>query len=126
MPAYGTLQVPNVPTCLFPGDQLDLWKNEQPAPGTASLPAALAMKEATSLVTFSIELFFAAAPGVFAVDIEVADTDQDAFYQKLDTLNTVDANNHARNQYVAVEANFVRARMTTRTNAVNGTVRLSR
>lgn len=70
---------------------------------------------------FAVDGKFSAAPGVFEVDIQVADVDADANYQTISNGNvsTVDATNNTFHfDCTWIVAKFVRAKLLTRTNAV--------
>lgn len=120
MPAYSTAQTP---FSIFPGQQVKVWSAETPAAGnggaSASQQVALGNAQGGSgSVHFHGQ--FAAAPGVFEVDCQVADVDVDSSYQTLQNLNitTVDATNNTFHAEVVTEAPFARMLMRTRTNAV--------
>jgi hypothetical protein len=126
MPNYNSLLV----NAVYPGDQYFLFNAEQPTAPQASQQVCLGNAyDNTNSQGVSIELFFSGAPGAFEVDIQVADTDQDTAYITYPTagiITTVNANNFARTELVPVKAKFLRARLVSRTNAVNLTVKVSR
>lgn len=70
---------------------------------------------------FSVDGLFSAAPGVFEVDIQVAQADVDSLYQTISggNLNSVDPTNQTFHlDAPTAQGNFVRGRILTRTNAV--------
>lgn len=129
MPNYNTLASIPIPA-IYPGDQVLLFNAEQPAAPQASQQVCLANAyDNTNSQAAAIELFFSAAPGVFEVDIQVADTDQDTAYITVPgqgVITTVNPNNFARVELVPLKAKFLRVKLVTRTNAVNLTVKVTR
>lgn len=95
---------------------------ESPTPPQAGQAFALAGPLSLgSSFGFAVDGKFSGAPGVFEVDIQVADVDADANYQTASGMNisTVDATNftfHA--DCTLITARFARVRLLTRTNAV--------
>lgn len=102
---------------------------ESPTPPQAGQAFALAgSRSLSSSVGFAADGKFSAAPGVFEVDVQVADVDADANYQTISSGNvtTVDATNNTFHfDCPLVVANFARLKLTLRTNAVGfvGTIR---
>jgi hypothetical protein len=117
-------------TAIYPGDQFLLFNAEQPAPGQASQQVCLAnAPNATSLPGAAVEIFFSAAPGAFNVQVQEADTDTDAAYITIPTtgtITTVSGTNFARVEFPTLKAKFLRVLLSTRTNAVNLTVKVTR
>jgi hypothetical protein len=71
-------------------------------------------------------LSFAANPGAFAVDLQVADTDQEKFYVTKATLNTgLNPTFAGRIEATNIIAKLVRLKMVTLTNAVKVTAKVS-
>lgn len=113
MPAYGTL-IP--PTALYPGDSYKCINNESPASGTLSQQVALGRKDADNGGRLSVEITFAANPGVFEVDLMVSDTDNPADYVMNNGIDAVDATFTAR---VEVNVNALFAALLTKTQNAN-------
>lgn len=117
---------------IAPGDSIQVWNAEQPAPGNGLAAASqqIAAIYAQGLGTgISFKGFFSAAPGAFEIDVQASDVDADAQYQTLPNGNIVSVD--AVNQtflYEDMTANhkFYRALMRTRTNAVNVTANFKR
>lgn len=138
MPNYpqpaGSSTQPNPPSSLYQGDSYLLWNNEAVTAGKASIEVATVSggKYDNYPAHLGFELQFSAAPGVFELDIQEADTDEDIFYQQVQqggagvAITTVSANNTARVDVVPVQGKFVRAFMKTLTNVVNTTLKVSR
>lgn len=112
------------------GDPVTVYAAENPASGasgaSASMAVALPAEYSNGLRPFSVSCKFAAAPGAFTDEVQVADTDVDANYQTIQggVINTVDA---VQNTYIVDVPNNTHrfARILTRTqnaNAVNKTV----
>src|SRR6476659_4949893 len=75
MPAYGSAPIQN----LSPGYPSVLWNAETVANGAISV--AVNLKRNANLPNCaSVEISFAATPGAFQIDVEVADTDADKYY----------------------------------------------
>lgn len=95
---------------------------ETPAAPQAGLAYALAGNTQLSAPDgFAVDGRFSAAPGVFEVDVQVADTDADANYQTISNGNvtTMDATNFTFHfDCTFVRARFARVLLRTRTNAV--------
>lgn len=129
MPAY------NANAALYaiaPGDSIQVWNAEQPAPGNGGVSASqqIAAVYAQGIGTgISFKGFFSGAPGVFEIDVQASDVDSDAQYQTLPNGNitTVDSTN---NTFLFEDLNanhkFYRALMRSRTNAVNVTANFKR
>jgi hypothetical protein len=127
MPNYNTLAAIPIPA-VYPGDQFLLFNAEQPAAPQASQQVCLAnAPNASSSQSVAIELFFSAAPGAFSIQPQVADTDTDAAYiAEGAAITTVNAGNFARVELTAIKAKFLRVLLSSRTNAVNLTVKVTR
>jgi len=126
--AAGTSTLPAFPpSSLGPGDSGLAFNAEQPAVPQASVEFALANKDSNYPQSLSVELQFSGAPGAFSASLQTADTDGDIFYQTEGAaISTVSANNTARVEFSSVKAKFARLLLSTRTNAVNLTARISR
>jgi hypothetical protein len=127
MPAY----VAGSPTQLSYGQVFTVWNGEQPAPGgggaSASSAAFLLALSTKSGTPFGVDIKFAADPGVFEIDIQVAAVDSDTNYQTVQNgvVNAVDPTNHTYHFDFFGTARFARLLMRTRTNAVNVTASLT-
>src|SRR6185312_2427894 len=90
MPNYNTLASIPIPS-VYPGDVVILFNSEQPSVPQASQQVALAnyLGADDGPYSFSIELQFSGAPGVFEVDVQVADTDTDAAYTQIPTTGAI-------------------------------------
>lgn len=73
----------------------------------------------------SFQLTFGAAPGTFAVDIQAADTDVDANYVTVTTLNSLSANGAARADFTNLWPLFVRGKVVSIGNAVTARLLVS-
>lgn len=106
------------------GNPENVWAAETPASGSggasASKAVALPAEYSNGLRPFSVSAKFAAAPGAFEVDVQVADADVDANYQTIQNGNitTVDAVNNTF--HVDVPTNTARfARLLMRIQSAN-------
>lgn len=114
-----------------PGDAVQVWNAEQPTPGTGNASASqnVAIPLTTGKnTTVEVDGFFAAAPGVFEIDIQAALNDVDAQYATITggVINAVDATNQTFRFSGSVDARFIRLLMRTRTNAVAVTASIRR
>jgi hypothetical protein len=127
MPNYNTLASIPIPA-VYPGDQVLLFNAEQPAAPQASQQVCLANAyDNTATQGASIELFFSGAPGAFSIQPQVADTDIDAAYiAEGAAITAVNTGNFARVELTAIKAKFLRVLLSSRTNAVNLTVKVTR
>lgn len=105
-------------------------QGEQPAVPQASMSCNLqAGSEGQPNPVLAVELLFSGAPGVFQLEIQVADTDADGLYvtpgDPAYTITSVNANNAAQ-AVLMPGKKFVRARLTSRTNAVTAIVKFTR
>lgn len=95
---------------------------EQPAVPQAGQAFALAGPQSlASSFGFAVDGKFSAPPGVFEVDVQVADVDADANYQVISNGNvtTVDATNFTFHfDCTLVTAKFARVKLVSRANAV--------
>lgn len=89
MPAY---QTTGSITALYQGDSFFFWNNETPAVGSSSLQAALGMDGGSQGTAASVEISFAANPGVFEVDVQTSDTDIDSDYVSKTSINQANLN----------------------------------
>jgi hypothetical protein len=102
---------------------------EQPAPPQAGQGFALANRGDNSMVPwgFIVDVLFSAAPGAFEIDVQGAFVDADAEYSVVGgTITTLDTNNAVKAHFdgVQIGANFIRAKLISRTNAVGVIVRI--
>lgn len=110
------------------GGTISLMQSEQPALLSAGTAIGLMQRsDAPNPTQFFASGKFDAAPGVFEVDIQVADVDVDAAYSTAagGLVNAVDAVNFGFHVAITDRANFARHFIRARANAVNyaGTVR---
>lgn len=119
MPAYGSA-APGASSTMGGA----VWNNEAVAAGGKSVPICLA-RSANLPNCVSVQLEFAADPGAFAVDLQVADTDADKYYVTKATLNTgLNPTFVGRMEVTNLVAKFARLKMVTKTNAVNVTAKM--
>ena len=115
MPQYGSA----TPITHSTGRPSTVWNAE-----TLTLPAqakslAISMKRQPNWPNcVSVELQFSASPGAFAIDVETADTDADAFYVMKASVSALGAGNTARLEMTNIVAKFMRLKMNSRTNLV--------
>lgn len=107
--------------------QAFLFNNESVAAGRASIAVQLErIPRASYPFAASFQIKFSAAPGAFEVDIQVADTDNDADYVTVAQLSSVTTGLTARYDMTTLWPKFVRVFVTTLTNAVNITALVTR
>ena len=105
---------------------------EQPAPPQASIAAGLppAANFQPAQPAISIEIRFSGAPGAFNVQVQEADTDADAFYitpsNLAYTMTVVNGQNIARADLTTGAGKFIRILLSSRTNAVAMTAKVTR
>lgn len=127
MPVYGSDSPYETPPTLNAGRPVAVWDDE----GVETSPPETASSQSVGLhrypnlpTVLSVEVRFAEDPGVFALDLQIADTDEDEFYV---TKATLDGGlNDAfvgRIEAINVVGKFARLRMSTLTNAVNVTAK---
>jgi hypothetical protein len=96
----------------------------------ASIAVSLANTDEGNNDNVAMEIFFDGAPGAFEIDAQEADTETVNAYQIASggaaKLTVISANNTGRIDMTNVVARFMRAYITTLTNAVGIIVRLSR
>jgi nitrogenase subunit NifH len=125
MPAYapGTTGIPL--QAIYPGGPgAIVWSAERPLTNAVSIAVVIAGPYDRVVDSVSFEILFAGVPGAFEVDIQEADTDEDAAYIAITNalVSAVNAGNYARYDLSPIKARFVRAFMKTQTaNAVNVT-----
>ncbi len=108
--------------------QVFLFQNETVGAGTSSIACQL-RRERGNFYPFgmSLELSFSGDPGAFEVDIQTADTDQNAKYVTINMITAgLNASFTGRVELPAFWAKYVRAKIVTLTNAVAVTVLLTR
>ena|SRR5579872_206528 len=123
MPAYSNA---TPPYSIAQGDSVQVWNAEQPAAGGGGASASMrvALTPQPGRKGFSVNGFFSAAPGVFEIDVQVSDVDNDAQYQTISggNITTVDGTNNTFHlDAPGVTALFARLLMRSRANAVNVT-----
>lgn len=114
MPAYGSVS----PPLMSAGYGSAVWNNENVTAGSCS--QAVCMHRNPNLPNcISVQLKFATDPGAFSIGLEVADTDQDAYYVSKATLTTgLNPSFVGRIEATNIVAKFLRLRLNTLTNAV--------
>ena len=118
MPVYGTTA-----QTLEAGRPAMVWNNESVAVNSSSLAVGLQRHE-NFPNCLSVEVLFASDPGAFAVDLQMADTNEDKYFVTKATLEEgLNATFAGRIEATNVVAKFARLRMVTLTNAVNVTAR---
>lgn len=107
--------------------QAFLFNNESIAAGTASIAVQLERISHSSYpFGASFQLKFSGNPGVFEVDIQVADTNADSDYISVAQLSTVNSGFVTRFDLTNLWPKFVRGNVVTLTNAVNTTLLVTR
>lgn len=103
---------------------------EQPAAPQASIAVQLQAQDGGPPPMISVEGRFSGAPGAFNVQIQEADTDADAFYitpaNASYTITAVSSQNTFRVDLSPTGGKFVRVLLSSRTNAVNFTCKITR
>lgn len=104
---------------------------ESPALGTASIAVTLPSRDTPGVPLISLEGFFSAAPGVFEIDIQEADTDADGLYilpsAAAYTVTAVNATTQAfRVDLSPTGGKFLRVKLISRANAVTLVVKATR
>lgn len=103
---------------------------EQPAPPQASIAVTLQPSETNASPMVTVEGRFSGAPGAFNVQIQEADTDADAFYitpaNAAYTVTAVNSQNVFRVDLSPTGGKFMRVLLSSRTNAVTFTCKLTR
>jgi hypothetical protein len=126
MPAYvqGSTNLPL--QSIYPGGVgAVVWSVERPLTNAVSLAVVMALLPDNNPGAVSFEVKFAGAPGTFEIDIQEADTDEDAAYTSIANaiISSVNGGNYGRYDLTAIRAKFLRAFMKTQTsNAVNITL----
>jgi len=111
--------------------QTFLWQMENiPASASAgSLSLAVQLERVRSVSYpwgFSVEIAFSGNPGIFEVDVTVADTDISNYYIQWTNITTVNAYNVGRVDVLNSWAKYVAVYMKTLTNAVTVSAQLTR
>lgn len=113
--------------------QAFLWNDESVPAGVAtSLSKAFQLERVRSVYYpwgFSVEVAFSGAPGTFAVNIMVSDTDNANNYINIGNISEVNATNVGRFDAIgtnAVYPKYVAVYMSSLTNDVNVTAQLTR
>lgn len=115
-------------TLLNTNQQKLLFNAERILSGTASIAVQLErQKSAFYPFGASLEISFSAPPGVFQVDVETADTDQDANFVAIQSLTTgLNTSNVARVELPSFWAKYIRCKAVTLTNDVLTTIQVTR
>jgi len=123
MPAYNSL-IPAPSTSRGIADPL--WTAETPTPGNGTTAASqqygMVSRPGVLGTPFSVHGKFSGAPGVFEIDVQVADTDSDTEYQTISggLISTVDSTNNTFHfDATTTNARFMRLLMRSRTNSVS-------
>lgn len=147
VPSYPVPQ--NLPRGIGPGDSIYLFGlqsaadksipisdanvvGETPTPPQASIAAGMPPTASfqPAQPAISVEIRFAGAPGAFNVQIQEADTDADAFYitpsNAAYTMTVVNAQNIARADLTTGAGKFIRILLSSRTNPVAMTAKVTR
>lgn len=107
--------------------QIFLFNNETVAAGAASIAVQL---ERISRSAYpwgtSFQVKFAANPGAFEVDIQIADTDADSDYISVAQIAAANTTFVGRYDMTNLFPRFARARVVTLTNAIGVTVLVTR
>lgn len=74
----------------------------------------------------AIQCKFSAAPGVFEIDIEASETDEDGSYISIVTIVAVNSSNFGRAAIGFTWPKFIRGKVITLTNDVNTTLLVTR
>ena len=117
---------------LYQNRQAIFWSMEIPAIGTASRAFQLGhcKGNGSADTAISVDALFAADPGAYEIDVEVADFDQDSAYVVAYSLggtnSTTNANFTTRLVLSNFAGQFIRLRMKARTNNVACTALVSR
>lgn len=107
--------------------QLFLFNNETVVGGRASISVQLERISHSSYpFAASFQLKFSGNPGVFEVDIQVADTDSDGDYITIASLASVGSTFVARYDMTNLWPKFVRGNVVALANAVNTTLLVTR
>lgn len=133
MPAY-VQGSPNLPLqALYPGGiPATVWSAEALVTGTPSSAIAIALLPDNNVASVSFEVKFSAAPGAFEIDIQEADTDEDAAYTNIANAVITDAQLNSSGVYARIDivgqrSKFLRAMPAIKpANAVNATGKFTR
>lgn len=110
-------------TFLNANSQADIFVSERLGPGSPNVASKAFLLERQKAASypfgFAIQITFSADPGVFAIDVQGAETDVDGSYFPIGTrLSQVNASFVTRFDGVGVYPKFVRAFVLTLTNDV--------
>ena len=126
--APGNYPGPGQASLINAGHQYYAWNNQAVPASTASV-AFLLERQKSSSYPFGagFEVAFSGAPGAFEIDIQGAETDQDANFVKLGAITSVNASNVGRYDLPPSQfPKFVRLFVSSLTNAVNITAVVTR
>ena len=125
MPSYGNVLPP---VSVGFGDSASVIASTDvifPAP-FKSAQVALASAFSSGKVRAAVEIVWSGAPGAISVQFQTADTDIDAAYSSEGTaISTVNAGNVSRAEFPDVVAKFARILISTLTNNVTATAKIS-
>lgn len=109
------------------GASVLLFNAESPSAPQASMAVYFGDTTNDAASAISMEILFAGDPGSFGLLLQTADTDADAFYQNVGmAITALSSNKTARSEYPQIKAKYARAYISSRTNAIAVTVKLSR
>jgi hypothetical protein len=115
MPAYPGS---NKAALINTNTQVLLWNAERVLATQASIAVQLERQKSASYpFGASWEVSFNGAPGAFQVDVQMSDTDLDAYFVTVASLSTVNASNVGRVELPNFWAKYTRLRMVTLTNS---------
>ena len=127
MPAYSSDPTSTRPI-LHTGYAGAVWSAEQPLASSPLEPASRALslhRDPNLPNAFSVEVEFAADPGAFQIDVQLADTDADKYYvTKASLTSGLNADFVGRIEVTSAVAKFVRLLMVSQANAVNVTAKI--
>ena len=112
---------------LYKNAQQFFWNNESVAAGTLSVAmGSSASAEGFLPVGLAVEVQFSAVPGTFDLDIKGAETDVKGNYVKLGSITSVNSSNVGRFDAMTYVPKYVAAYMTTLSNVVKTTCKVTR
>jgi hypothetical protein len=114
---------------LRPGEYLYLFQNTLLVAPQASIAFQIERTKSGFFypIGFSVEISFSGSPGVFEVDLQTSDTDQDGFFCQAAVLNGgLNSNNVGRIEWTNYWALYGRIYVKTLTNAVQITAKATR
>jgi hypothetical protein len=113
-------------TGIRPGDRVLSFNAETPTPPQAGQAFSICqLGPGTQPKGLNLEIAFSTDPGAFQVDLQEADTDVDGAYITLQSITAVNASFYGRIDNAPFTAQFVRAKLVSRTNAVSLTAKIT-